>query len=40
MKLVFTKRAKKNYNSIKDYLEEEWGELVTSAFEAKTKFLI
>lgn len=37
MKLVFTKRAKKNYDSIKDYLEEEWGDLIAKAFEAKIK---
>jgi len=36
MKISFTKRAKKNYNSIKLYLSKEWGENIAEAFEQKT----
>ena len=36
MKISFTKRAQKNYNSIKFYISEEWGEGTAKAFEQKT----
>lgn len=36
MKISFTKRAQKNYNSIKIYLSEEWGLKTAEAFEEKT----
>lgn len=36
MRISFTRRAQKNYNSIKKYLSEEWGEATEIAFEQKT----
>ena len=36
MRISFTKRAQNNYNSIKIYLTEEWGENMVKAFEQKT----
>ena len=36
MKIFFTKRAEKNYRSIKEYITNEWGEPVADAFEQKT----
>jgi plasmid stabilization system protein ParE len=36
MKIFFTKRAEKNFRSIKEYIVNEWGERVADAFEAKT----
>lgn len=37
MKIFLTKRAEKNYNSIKEFITGEWGENVTKAFVQKTK---
>lgn len=37
MKNFLTKRAAKNYNSIRKFITEEWGEKVSDAFEQKTK---
>jgi plasmid stabilization system protein ParE len=36
MKILFTKRAKKNYHSIKNLLYRKWDEKVALAFEEKT----
>lgn len=36
MKIFLTKRAVKNYRSIKEYLIKEWNENVAAAFEQKT----
>lgn len=36
MRISLTKRAERNYRSIKDYITIEWGEGVTEAFEQKT----
>jgi len=36
MRISLTKRAEKNYRSIKDYITKEWGERVAEAFEQKT----
>lgn len=36
MKISLTKRAKRNFNSIKKYITKEWGEKVAEAFEQKT----
>lgn len=36
MKISLTKRAEKNYRSIKEYIANEWGEPVSDAFEQKT----
>ncbi len=36
MKISFTKRAEKNYRSIKEYITNEWGEPVADAFEQRT----
>lgn len=36
MKISFTKRAEKNYRSIKEYITNEWGERIAEAFEQKT----
>ena len=36
MKILLSKRSKKNYRAIKDYIENEWGEKVADAFEQKT----
>jgi len=36
MKALYTKRAAKKYQAIKDYLTIEWGEKVVAAFEQKT----
>ena len=36
MRISFTKRAQNNYNSIKIYLSDEWGERTAKAFEQKT----
>ncbi len=36
MKISFTKRAEKNYRSIKEYITNEWVEKVAGAFEQKT----
>ena len=36
MRISLTKRAEKNYRSIKDYITNEWGERVAEAFEQKT----
>ncbi|WP_026449806.1 type II toxin-antitoxin system RelE/ParE family toxin [Aequorivita capsosiphonis] len=35
MEILFTKRAYKNYNSIKDHISSKFGPLVTEAFENK-----
>ncbi|MEX0721008.1 MAG: type II toxin-antitoxin system RelE/ParE family toxin [Balneolaceae bacterium] len=37
MSIFLTKRAEKNYHSIKKFISEEWGEAVSVAFEQKTK---
>lgn len=36
MKILLSKRSKKNYRAIKDYIANEWGEKVAEAFEQKT----
>jgi len=36
MKVFLTKRAANKFRSIKEYIAEEWGELVADAFEQKT----
>ncbi len=36
MKIFLTKRAVKNYHSIKEYITNEWGENVAASFEQKT----
>lgn len=36
MRILFTKRAQKNYNLIKNYLTAEWGKATEEAFEQKT----
>lgn len=36
MKVLFTKRAERNYLALKKYLTLEWGENVARAFEQKT----
>jgi len=36
MKIFLTKRAEKNYHSIKNYIMNEWGKIVADAFEQKT----
>ncbi len=36
MRIFLTKRAVRDYNSIKQYLKKEWGENVAEAFEHKT----
>jgi plasmid stabilization system protein ParE len=36
MKISFTKRAQNNFNSIKNYLTDEWGETTLEAVEQKT----
>ena len=36
MRISLTKRAERNYRSIKDYITNEWGERVAEAFEQKT----
>lgn len=36
MRIFLTKRADKNYHSIKDHIINEWGERVAEAFEQKT----
>lgn len=36
MKILLTKRAEKNYLSIKEYIANEWGAKVAEAFEQKT----
>ena len=36
MKVFLTRRASKNYRSIKEYIAHEWGEKVAEAFEQKT----
>ena len=36
MKIFLTKRAEKNYRSIKEYIRNEWGEKIAGAFEQKT----
>ena len=36
MRVSFTKRAQNNYNSIKIYLSDEWGEKTAETFEQKT----
>jgi len=36
MTIKFTKRAKTNFESIKKYLQNEWGSNVVRAFEQKT----
>lgn len=36
MKIALTKRAERNFNSIKKYIAKEWGEKVAEAFEQKT----
>ena len=35
MRISFTKRAQNNYNSIKIYLSDQWGEKKAKAFEQK-----
>lgn len=35
MRISLTKRAEKNYNSIRSYIAEEWGDEVAKAFEQK-----
>ncbi|WP_114777498.1 type II toxin-antitoxin system RelE/ParE family toxin [Botryobacter ruber] len=35
MKISFTKRAERNYASIRNKITEEWGEKVAEAFEQK-----
>ena len=36
MRILLTKRAEKNYHSIKEDLVANWGEIVADAFEQKT----
>ena len=36
MKIVFTKRAEKSYNLIKEYIRKEWGYKLEEAFKQKT----
>jgi len=36
MKIFITKRATKKFYAIKEYIAEEWGELVAGTFEQKT----
>ncbi|MDA0196894.1 MAG: type II toxin-antitoxin system RelE/ParE family toxin [Bacteroidetes bacterium] len=36
MRISLTKRAERNYRSIKEYITNEWGERVAEAFEQKT----
>lgn len=36
MKISLTKRAERNFNSIKRYIAKEWGERVAEVFEQKT----
>ena len=36
MKIFLTRRAEKNYHSIKNYITNEWGESVAAAFGQKT----
>lgn len=36
MRISLTKRAEKNYRSIKEHIAAEWGERVAEAFEQKT----
>lgn len=36
MRVKLTKRAKRTYHTIRNYLLEEWGEQVVKAFEIKT----
>lgn len=36
MKISLTKRAERNFNSIKRYIAKEWGERVAEIFEQKT----
>ena len=40
LKVVWTKRADKKFDSIIDYLLNKWGELVTTNFVRKTHHLI
>ncbi len=35
MRISLTKRAQRNYRSIKEYITNEWGERVAEAFEQK-----
>ena len=35
MKIVFTKRAEKSYNLIKEYIRKEWGYKLEEAFQNK-----
>lgn len=37
MNAFLTKRAERNYKSIRQFISEEWGENVASAFQQKTK---
>jgi plasmid stabilization system protein ParE len=36
MKLFITKKAERNYNKIKEYITDEFGDRVAEAFEQKT----
>jgi len=36
MKIFLTKRAEKNYHSIKEYIRNEWGQRTADTFEQKT----
>ncbi|KYG80712.1 plasmid stabilization system protein ParE [Roseivirga ehrenbergii] len=35
MKILLTKRAERNFHSIKEYIKKEWGTRVAEAFEQK-----
>lgn len=35
MRVYLTRRAEKNYNSIKDYIAKEWGERIADEFAQK-----
>ncbi len=35
MEIFFTKRAFKNYNSIKEYISNKFGDIVAESFEGK-----
>lgn len=36
MKIFLTKKAEKNYHSLREFITEEWGENVADAFVQKT----
>lgn len=40
MKIFLTRRAEKNYDSIKDYIKKKWGEKTANEFILKTDELL